>query len=55
MVEWRKAGNTAVITGGASGIGLATARRFRAQNMNVVLADKDAPALEEARHVLSKL
>lgn len=52
MAEWRKAGNTVVITGGASGIGLASARRFRAHNMNVVLADKDVSALEEARQLL---
>ena len=37
-------GKTAVITGGASGIGLATARRFAASNMNLVLGDiEDGP------------
>ena len=32
-------GRTAVITGGASGIGLATARRFAAEGADVVIAD----------------
>jgi len=37
-------GKTAVITGGASGIGLATARRFAALKMNLVLGDiEDGP------------
>jgi NAD(P)-dependent dehydrogenase (short-subunit alcohol dehydrogenase family) len=40
------AGRTAVVTGGASGIGRAMARRFAAARMNVVVADVDAPALE---------
>jgi hypothetical protein len=31
-------GKTAVITGGASGIGLAMAQRFGAEGMNVVIA-----------------
>lgn len=34
-----KPGNTAVITGGASGIGLAAARSFAALDLNVVIAD----------------
>ena len=44
---------TAVITGGASGIGLATARRFAASGVNIVLGDiEDAPlqrAVQELR------
>ncbi len=34
-----KAGNVAVITGGAAGIGLAAAQRFAARGMTVVIAD----------------
>jgi NAD(P)-dependent dehydrogenase (short-subunit alcohol dehydrogenase family) len=41
-------GKVAVITGGASGIGLAMARRFSAEEMKVVIADIEAPALAEA-------
>jgi NAD(P)-dependent dehydrogenase (short-subunit alcohol dehydrogenase family) len=39
------AGKVAVVTGGASGIGLAMARRFGAEGMRVVLADIEEPAL----------
>src|SRR5215469_3436699 len=42
------AGRVAVITGGASGIGLALARRLGAEGMKLVLADIDRPALEAA-------
>lgn len=38
----------AVITGGASGIGLATARRFAAEGARVVIADLDPAAGERA-------
>ena len=37
----RLANKTAVITGGCSGIGLATARRFAEEGANVVVADID--------------
>ena len=43
------AGRTAVITGGASGIGLATAGRLAALGLNVCIADRDAEALEAAK------
>ena len=38
-------GKTAVVTGAASGMGLAFARRFAAEGMNVVLADIEEDAL----------
>ena len=38
----------AVVTGGASGIGLAMAERFLAEGMKVVIADVEAPALATA-------
>ena len=39
---------TAVITGAARGIGLATTRAFLAEGWRVVMIDRDAPALEDA-------
>jgi NAD(P)-dependent dehydrogenase (short-subunit alcohol dehydrogenase family)/catechol 2,3-dioxygenase-like lactoylglutathione lyase family enzyme len=41
-------GRVAVVTGAASGIGLALAERFAAEGMKVVMADIEAPALEAA-------
>ncbi|MGM8931916.1 SDR family oxidoreductase [Salinicola halophyticus] len=42
----RLAGRKALITGGASGIGLATAERFLAEGADVVVLDRDTVALE---------
>src|SRR3954468_5490160 len=42
------AGKVAVVTGAASGIGLAAARRFAALGMKLVMADRGGPALERA-------
>ena len=47
-------GNVAVITGGASGIGLAMAERFIAEGMRVVLADIDAPKLRDVEARLTE-
>ena len=42
-------GRGAVITGGASGIGLATAERLLAAGMRVAIADRNEEALDAAR------
>jgi NAD(P)-dependent dehydrogenase (short-subunit alcohol dehydrogenase family) len=47
-------GRTAVITGAASGIGLATAERLVGLGMKVCLADVDAAALEKAAATVAK-
>lgn len=44
----------AIITGGAQGIGLATAERFLQEGANVVIADIDTKAGEEAQKRLGK-
>lgn len=46
-------GTTAVITGGAAGIGLAVAKRLGAAGANLVLADIEAPVLEAATAALN--
>ncbi len=47
-------GRTAVITGGASGIGLAAAQRFIEIGMRVCIADVDADALAKAQQTLGE-
>jgi NAD(P)-dependent dehydrogenase (short-subunit alcohol dehydrogenase family) len=41
-------GKVAVVTGGSSGIGLATAARFHAEEARTAIAGRNAPKLEEA-------
>ncbi len=62
MIERRRAvplsdlaGRTAVITGAASGIGLALGRRLKAEGMGLVLIDLDAEALDAAAAELGAL
>ena len=47
-------GKTAVVTGAASGIGFGLAQRFAEENMQVVMADLEKTALEEAVEKLEK-
>ncbi len=55
MVQWLKAGNNAVITGGASGIGLAAAKCYLTAGMNVMIADVSESALAQASATLSNI
>jgi NAD(P)-dependent dehydrogenase (short-subunit alcohol dehydrogenase family) len=51
MKEFR--GRVAVVTGGASGIGFATAERLAAEGMKLVLADVEERALQQASDKLA--
>ncbi|MEM8918424.1 MAG: SDR family NAD(P)-dependent oxidoreductase [Pseudomonadota bacterium] len=52
MPDWLKEGNVAVITGGASGIGLAAAQAYAARGMRIAVVDRDTDALSEAQAIL---
>ena len=45
-------GKTALITGGNSGIGLATAKLFREQGARLVITGRDKVSLDKARVLL---
>lgn len=50
----RYSGKTAVISGGADGIGLSLARTFGGEGMNIVLADIEGPQLVAAEKALQE-
>ena len=47
-------GKTAVVTGGASGIGLAMVKRFLDEGMNVVIGDIEQPVMDAVRAELAE-
>lgn len=53
MSEWMKRGCTAVVTGGANGIGLAAAKRYVEAGMNLVIVDRNDDALAAAKDLLA--
>jgi NAD(P)-dependent dehydrogenase (short-subunit alcohol dehydrogenase family) len=50
----RLEGKVAVVTGGNSGIGLATAQRFRAEGARVAISGRDQKTLDETGKILGK-
>lgn len=54
-MQWMQSGNVAVITGGASGIGLAAAKSYAAQGLKIAIVDRDQHALSEAKAELTEI
>ena len=50
----RLSGKTAIITGGANGIGLAACERFAEEGANVIMADFDETAGKEQEAELAE-
>lgn len=55
QVKYNLSGTSAVITGGALGIGFATAAEFMRAGASVLLIDRDADALEQAARQLKEM
>ena len=55
MAEYDLQGKRTLVTGGASGIGLATAERFAREGARVIIADWDRESLEETLNELPEL
>jgi short-subunit dehydrogenase involved in D-alanine esterification of teichoic acids len=53
MAKVFTSGGVAIITGGASGIGLALAKKCQGYGMRVLIADKNETSLESARNALN--
>jgi NAD(P)-dependent dehydrogenase (short-subunit alcohol dehydrogenase family) len=51
VIPWLTAGKSAVITGGANGIGLAAAQHYLSHGMGVLIADVDDMALTAAKQL----
>src|SRR5262245_34566902 len=47
-------GRRAIVTGGSSGIGFATARQFLEEGVRVLITGRDAAKLRQARDALAK-